>query len=31
MSDETKMTVEYPAENPTISKVIGVGGGGGKA
>ena len=30
MSDETIMPFDFPAENPTIIKVIGVGGGGGK-
>jgi cell division GTPase FtsZ len=28
MSDETIMPFDFPAENPTIIKVIGVGGGG---
>lgn len=31
MSDETIMPFDFPAENPTIIKVIGVGGGGGNA
>ena len=31
MSDETIMPFDFPVENPTIIKVIGVGGGGGNA
>ena len=31
MSDETIMPFDFPPENPTIIKVIGVGGGGGNA
>ena len=31
MSDETIMPFDFPAENPTIIKVIGVGGGGGNS
>ena len=31
MSDETIMPFDFPQDNPTIIKVIGVGGGGGNA